>query len=72
MDTHADYSQATHTAKCDEVDCTYVAMTHAHDDEGAVEALATDLANHNMAEHSKETDPQEIKEAVGAKMQTVQ
>lgn len=70
--TDHDHSQATHSAKCDEEGCTYVAMTHAHDDEGAAMALSEDLASHNMSEHQKETDPQEILEAVKAKMQTAE
>lgn len=66
-----DHSHATHSAKCDEPGCKYVAQTHAHDDNFAVMALSVDLANHNRQEHNKETDPEKIKDAVAAKMQTI-
>ena len=66
-----DHSQATHSAACDEVGCTYVAKVHAHDDESAAMMLATDLADHNKDEHNKETDPKIITSAVAAKMKAL-
>jgi len=61
-----DHDHSTHSAKCDQ--CDYIAQTHAHDDDGAVEALSTDLANHNLEVHKMKTMPGDIKEAVRAKM----
>jgi len=69
MDDHHDHAQATHNAKCDEEGCTYVAMTHAHDEEGAATSLSEELALHNKDEHGVETNPDDIKEAVRGKMQ---
>lgn len=70
QDDH-DHSHATHSAKCDEKGCEYVAETHAHDDDTAAEALSSDLAQHNKSVHNKETDQSKIKDAVKAKMQTL-
>ena len=44
-------------------------MIHAHDDDSAAEALAGNLAEHNMSVHNIATDPEAIKEAVRAKIQ---
>jgi len=53
-DTHAhDHSQATHSAVCDELDCGYISMAHAHDEDSAVEALSFDLADHNKMSMAK-------------------
>ena len=65
-----DHSHVTHTAKCDEKDCEYVAQVHAHDDDTAAELLSSNLAEHNKKEHNLETDPEEILDAVKKKMQT--
>lgn len=65
-----DHSLITHSAKCDEEGCNYVAETHAHDDDTAVENLSQDLANHNQSEHGKETKAEEIKDDVKGKMET--
>lgn len=70
MHTNHDHSLATHSAKCDEEGCGYVAQTHAHDDDTAVHELSNDLAEHNKNEHAIETKPEVIKDAVRAKMQT--
>ncbi len=67
-DSH-DHSENTHSAKCDE--CDYVAMTQAHDDDYAVMDLSDNLASHNKEVHGKDTNPDEIKDAVRAKMQKV-
>ena len=66
---HHDHSQPTHLANCDT--CAYVAQIHAHDEDGAASGLSEDLARHNRSEHGMETDPEAIKEAVRAKMQTL-
>ncbi len=63
-----DHSHSTHSAKCDEEGCSYVAQVHVHNDDMAVDALSLDLAEHNKYIHKKETDPEEIKNAVKAKM----
>lgn len=65
-----DHSHMTHSAKCDEEGCQYIAQVHAHDDDAAVELLSNDLANHNRTVHDKETEPEAIKEAVRKKMKT--
>lgn len=65
-----DHSQITHSAGCDEEGCKYIAETHAHDEDSAVEALSQDLAIHNKEKHNIDTDPEAIKDAVRAKMQT--
>ena len=64
-----DHSHATHSAKCDHTGCAYVAQTHAHDDDTAVTNLSQGLADHNKREHGKETNAEDIKDAVKAKMQ---
>ena len=69
MEKHHDHSVATHSAGCDA--CSYVAETHAHSDDEAVDALVQDLATHNKAVHNQETDPEAIKEPVRAKMRTL-
>lgn len=68
-DDHShDHAHSTHSKKCDDESCSYVAETHAHDDDDAAEALARDLAEHNKSEHGKDTDPEEIKVEVKDKM----
>lgn len=69
MNSDNDHSAGTHSAKCDM--CDYVAMSHAHDEEAAVTNLSMDLAEHNKLVHSQETNPEEIKVAVKAKMQNL-
>lgn len=64
-----DHSHTTHSAKCDYPGCAYIAQTHAHDETTAVENLSQDLADHNKREHDKETNVEDIKDAVKAKMQ---
>ena len=61
-----DHSHMSHSAKCD--DCDYLAKVHAHDEESAVDSLAKDLSGHNKSEHGKDDDPEEIKDAVRAKV----
>lgn len=68
MHNHGDHSGMTHTAKCD--DCEYLAKVHAHDEESAALMLSQDLAIHNKSEHKVDTDPENIKEAVKAKMKS--
>jgi hypothetical protein len=68
QDDH-DHSHVTHSAKCDEKGCKYIAETHAHDGDTAAEALSHDLAHHNKSVHNKDTNPNKIKDAVKAKMQ---
>lgn len=68
MDTH-DHSSSSHTAKCDK--CTYVAEIHAHDDDEGSLMLSRDLASHNKEVHNEDTDPESIKDAVRAKMQSL-
>lgn len=63
------HDSMTHTAKCDEENCTFVAQTHAHTEEEAVDDLSGMLAAHNTTIHSKPTNAGSIKEAVKVKMQ---
>ncbi len=71
MNNNHNHDSMTHSAKCDEAGCQYVAMTHAHDDNDAVDELSNDLAEHNKSVHNIETDPEKIKDPVKAKMQTL-
>lgn len=64
-----DHTDNTHSAKCDL--CEYVATTHAHDDDSAVSDLCENLAGHNKEVHNMDTNPEDIKDAVKAKMKTV-
>lgn len=66
MHEHHDHSQTTHSAGCDA--CSYVAETHAHDDDMAAWKLSEDLAEHNQQEHNEDTVVEEIVETVKAKM----
>jgi predicted small metal-binding protein len=69
MKEHHDHNQSTHSAGCDA--CSYIAETHAHSDDEAVDALVQDLVAHNKAVHNQETDPEIIKDPVRAKMKVL-
>ena len=71
MHDHHDHSSATHSAQCDEEGCGFVAQVHSHDDDSAVRGLSHSLAEHNKAEHGKDTDPEAIKKEVAAKMKVL-
>ena len=72
MNSDHDHSHVTHSAKCDEAECTYVAETHAHDDNDAVEVLSADLAIHNKNVHGIVVDPESIYTPVREKMITLE
>jgi|CXWL01.1.fsa_nt_gi hypothetical protein len=71
MDNNHDHGTLTHEAKCDETNCNYVAKTHAHDNEDAVNTLSVDLALHNSDIHGVKTDPEKIKDSVRVKMRNM-
>ena len=63
-----DHSLISHSAKCDEEACDFVAEVHAHDNGSAAKGLSRILAEHNKTMHGKETKEEDILGGVTAKM----